>query len=217
MSVMDLIISRFKSNERALEILGRAWEILYIEGSSPDVGKRREHFFRLLLEKEFDLKVIPAHSTAKEVDFYIVTKDGKVGYSLKTTEGISTIKLSWDSFPGLGERDILKKAEEYPFEYPIIYVQGDRKKKKIAIYVFESEDIELAKVKCKDFWWIPKTGTNPRGYGISSKGVKFLIDMAKRKGNYVEKKYTPPNVEMLKDEYWAKWYSLIKELALKNH
>ncbi|WP_456327974.1 hypothetical protein [Archaeoglobus sp.] len=214
---MDLIISLFKSNEQALEILGRAWEILYIEGSSPDVGKRREHFFRLLLEKEFNLKVIPTPPTAKEVDFYIETNKGKIGYSLKTTEGISTIKLSWDSFPGLSKEEILKKAEKYPFTCPIVYVQGDRKRKKIAIYIFEPEDVELAKIECKNFWWIPKTGTNPRGYGISSRGVRFLIDMAKKKENYVEKKYIPPNVEMLKDEYWAKWYSLIKELALRSH
>jgi hypothetical protein len=34
---------------------------------------------------------------------------------------ISTIKLSWDSFPGLNEDEILRRVENYEFRHPIIY------------------------------------------------------------------------------------------------
>jgi len=62
---MDPLVKLLKNKPEALKILGSAWDVLYIEGSSPDVGKRRENFFRLLLEKEFGLDVRNAPSTER--------------------------------------------------------------------------------------------------------------------------------------------------------
>ena len=68
---MDPLIRLFREKPEALELLGRVWEILYVEGSTPDIGKRREGFIRMLLEKEFGLEVAPAPSMEREWDFRV--------------------------------------------------------------------------------------------------------------------------------------------------
>ena len=57
----DPLIQFLKNKPAVLDLLGRIWEILYLEGSTPDIGKRREHVIRVMLEEEFGLKVNPAH------------------------------------------------------------------------------------------------------------------------------------------------------------
>lgn len=69
---MDPIIRLFKEKPETLELLGRIWDILYIEGSTPDIGKRREMVIRMLLEKEFSLEVISAPPMEREYDFEVV-------------------------------------------------------------------------------------------------------------------------------------------------
>ena len=53
----DPLIQILKNKPEVLDLLGRIWEILYLEGSTPDIGKRREHIIRVMLEEEFRLKV----------------------------------------------------------------------------------------------------------------------------------------------------------------
>ncbi len=80
--------------------MGRLWEILYIEGSTPDVGKRREHIIRTLLEMEFGLKVIPAPPMERDWDFQVILDENRRQfYSLKITETVTTLKVAWNGFP----------------------------------------------------------------------------------------------------------------------
>ena len=208
---MDYIIQLLKSRPETLELLGRLWEILYIEGSTPDIGKRREHIIRTLLEMEFGLKVIPAPPMERDWDFQVILDENRrQSYSLNTTETITTLKVAWNGFPSL------ERARKFEFKYPILYVTANRKEKEISVYVFEIEDLEFLKMEIgDDIWWIPRSGTNPRGFGINTQSVKRLMEMAKAKGNAITKKYTPINMESLKREYWKKWYNLLKDLALK--
>ncbi|MCX8171043.1 MAG: hypothetical protein N3E47_03585 [Candidatus Bathyarchaeota archaeon] len=68
-----------REKPQALKILGGAWEILYVEGSAPDVGKRRENFLRLFFEKEFGLKV-RAPSTERGWDISIMIDEEERRY-----------------------------------------------------------------------------------------------------------------------------------------
>ena len=209
---MDYLIQLLKSRPEALELLGRLWEILYIEGSTPDIGKRREHIIRTLLEMEFGLKVIPAPPMERDWDFQVILDENRRQfYSLKTIETVTTLKVAWNGFPSL------ERARKFEFKYPILYVTANRKEKVISAYVFEIEDLESIKREIGDnIWWIPKSGTNPRGFGINTRSVKRLIETAKAKDNAITTKYTPINMESLKREYWKKWYNLLKNLALKH-
>ncbi|MEM0443917.1 MAG: hypothetical protein QXX19_08975 [Candidatus Caldarchaeum sp.] len=49
---MDELIALLKSRLDVLKFLGRAWDLLYLESKSPDVGIRRENLIRLVLENE---------------------------------------------------------------------------------------------------------------------------------------------------------------------
>ncbi len=110
----------------------------------------------------------------------------------------------------------LERARKFEFKYPTLYVTANRKEKVISAYVFEIEDLESIKREIGDnIWWIPKSGTNPRGFGINTRSVKRLIEIAKAKDNAITTKYMPINMERLKREYWKKWYNLLKNLALK--
>lgn len=180
-------------------------------GETPDIGKRRENLIRALLEMEFGLKVISAPPMERDWDFQVILDENRrQTYSLKTTETVTTLKVAWNGFPSL------ERARKFAFKYPILYVTANRKEKEISVYVFEVEDLESLKMEIGDnIWWIPKSGTNPRGFGINTQSVELLIERAKAKGNAITRKYTPINMESLKREYWRRWYDLLKDLALK--
>jgi len=91
---VDPLIQLLKSKPSVLDLLGRIWEILYIEGSTPDIGKRREHVIRIILEEELGLKVRPAPSMEREWDFSVVIGGEERKYSLKTAEVVTTIKVA---------------------------------------------------------------------------------------------------------------------------
>ena len=207
----DPLIQILKNKPEVLDLLGRIWEILYLEGSTPDIGKRREHVIRIMLEEEFGLKVNQAPPMEREWDFSIIIEGTERKYSLKTTEKITTVKVAWNGFPSL------ERARRFKFEYPILYVTGNRKEGKISIYVFELDDLEKLKEEMgDDMWWIPKSGTNPRGFGLNAKSIKNLIEKAKEKGNFVEANYQHVDVNAIEEKYWKMWYNLLKKLALGN-
>jgi len=215
----DIIISSFERKPETLELLGRAWDIFYFEGNSPDVGKRRENFIIQMLRKEFSLNVEQAADTEHEWDFKIIFEDGtEQYYSLKTTEGYSTVKVAWDGFPS--EDRILN----FEFHYNILYVVGNRKKHTIEISIIDVDDLRSLQKETKEdpskvekYWWIPKSGTNPRGFGLKSSTIKKLVENSKKKKNYILYEYSPlpkSKLERLRDEYFKGWYELIKKIAL---
>jgi len=96
-----------------------------------------------------------------------------------------------------------------------MYITGNRKEKEIAVYVFEPEDLNKLKEELgDDMWWIPRSGTNPRGFGINSHAVKRLIEKAVEKSNYIRTKYKPIDVNSIANNYWRSWYNVLKNLAL---
>lgn len=130
-------------------------------------------------------------------------------YSLKTAEVVTTIKVAWNGFPSV------ERAHRFEFKYPILYVTGNRRKGKISIYVFDVDDLEKLKDDIGDsMWWIPRSGTNPRGFGINANAVMILIEKAKKKGNFITAKYQHVNVNTIRERYWKVWYSMLKRLAL---
>ncbi len=208
---MDPIIRLFKGRPEVLELLGRVWDILYVEGSTPDIGRKRELFLRVLLEKEFNLKVTPAPPMERGYDFEIVIDGERRLYSVKTTETVTTVKVAWNGFPSL------ERARAFEFKHPILYVVGNRALGQINVYVFDLEDLGSLKSEMGDrMWWIPTGGTNPRGFGINSYAVRRLMSKAEAKGNYVSKEYSSINVAKVAKEYMDKYYELLKELALKH-
>ena len=207
----DPLIKLFKSKPSVLELLGRVWEILYIEGSTPDIGKRRENFVRELLKEEFGLQIKTAPPLEREWDFSVAIEGKERKYNFKTTEEISTLKVAWNGFPSK------ERIEKFRFENPILYVVGDKKEKAISVCVFELDDLEeLKKEMGTEMWWIPKSGTNPRGFGINTQAVRRLIEKAKRKGNFVAVKYKPVDVKTIESRYWKSWYEMLKKLALET-
>ena len=66
----------------------------------------------------------------------------------------------------------------------------------------------------RDFWWIPKSNTNPRGFGISAGAIRRLMEEARREGNHVGKHYKPvADLKQIIEDYWRGWYQLLKKLA----
>jgi len=65
-------------------------------------------------------------------------------------------------------------------------------------------------------WWVPRGGTNPRGFGISLMGVRRLKELASAKGNLVATKYKHVDVEGIRELYWDRWYRLLKCLAFRG-
>jgi len=65
-------------------------------------------------------------------------------------------------------------------------------------------------------WWIPRSGTNPRGFGIKVKAIEELIKKAGERGNFVTIRYRPINVEGIREKYWRSWYNILKKLALES-
>jgi hypothetical protein len=204
----DPLIQLFKSNPSILELIGRVWELLYIEGDSPDIGKRRENFIRELLKEEFSLQVNSAPSTERGWDFSIKFGEEERKYNLKTTEKVSTVKVAWNGFPSEN------RVQKFEFKSPILYITGNREEKTISIYVFELNDLEdLKKEMGSSMWWIPANKTNPRGFGIKTEAVRRLMEKAKKKGNFITYKYKPININSVKEKYWKNWYSMLKRLA----
>ena len=208
----DPIIKLFEENPDTLELLGRVWELLYIESSTPDIGKRRENFLKLLLRYEFGFIVEDAPDTERFWDFRIKINQDWYHYNMKTAEKAGTIKVAWDGFPSV------ERAESFSFKYPILYIVGNRSVKRIEVYVFSTELIYEVKNSMEQaklpFWWIPKNTTNPRGFGLSSEAVSKLIERSKKERNYVEKTYHFKNsLKKISEEYWRDWYYLLKKLA----
>jgi len=206
---VDLLIRLFKQRPDTLELLGRVWELLYIEGRAPDVGKRRENFIKLLLKYEFGLEVESAPDTERSWDFRVRVGSQWRTYSLKTTERLAIVKVAWNGFPSW------ERVESFSFEYPILYVTGDSSVKKIDIYVFTPMLISRVRDDMsRDFWWVPSSSTNPRGFGISTRAIRRLMMEAMREGNHVGKTYRPiSGLEQAVEDYWRGWYHLLKKLA----
>ncbi|MEM2189589.1 MAG: ThaI family type II restriction endonuclease [Nitrososphaerota archaeon] len=211
-SIVDPIIAILKGRPGALRILGGAWDIFYVEGRALDVGKRRENFFKLLLAKEFGLEVRSAPSTERGWDISVIIEGCERKYSIKTAEDTGTLKIAWNGFPSI------ERARTYRFEAPLLYIMRNRSENEVSVSVFDLDDIKRLRDRLGDnFWWIPRGGTNPRGFGLTGMAVKELLKAAKEKGNYVAVKYTPIDVEMVAADYWEGWYRLVKELALKPY
>ncbi len=139
-----------------------------------------------MLEEEFGLKVNPAPSMERDWDLSIIIEGKERRYSLKTTEKITTVKVAWNGFQSI------ERAQRFEFKHPILYVTGDRKERKVSVYIFEIDDLEELKKEVGDeMWWIPRRGTNPRGFGINVKAVKILINKAEKKGNFITANYRP--------------------------
>lgn len=119
------IIQLFKENPDVLELLGRFWEILYIEGSSPDIGRRRQNVIEILLEQELNLKTESSPRMIREWDLRVEEEGKKKRYSLKTTEGTATVKVAWNGFPSL------ERARKFDFKHPILYVIGNRENNRV--------------------------------------------------------------------------------------
>jgi len=206
---IDPLIKLFKQRLDTVELLGRVWELLYIEGSAPDVGKRRENFIKLLLRYEFGFKVESAPDTERSWDFRVKIGNHWYTYSLKTTERPTIVKVAWNGFPSW------ERAESFSFEYPILYITGDRSAKKIDLYVFTPALISSVRDDMgRDFWWMPRGGTNPRGFGISARAIRRLMEEAERGGNHVGKTYKPvSDLRRAVEGYWRGWYYLLKKLA----
>lgn len=220
---IDPIINLFNNNKTAVILLGRVWELLYFEGTSPDVGKRRENFIVTMLKHEFNLPVEQAPSTEKSWDFNVLINGQKRYYSLKTAEasgGYSIIKVAWDGFPSK------ERVLNYEFKHNILYVQRNKRLNKIEMFVFDVNDLQALKEKSMEsytefnnIWWLPKSNTNPRGFGLQGKAVKQLIQQAKEKGNYTYGIYPPlkqSEIGELKEAYFKGWYRILKELALRG-
>ena len=216
-SQKDIIIQLFENNREYLKLLGRAWEVLYFEGHSPDVGKRRENFIIQMLKKEFNLNIIQAADTEREWDFKIIREDGSERYyNLKTTEGYSILKLAWDGFP------TVERILNFKFHYNILYVVGNRRTHTVEISVISIDDLKGIQKKTtgetlEEYWWVPKSGTNPRGFGLNTKTVKMLVEKAKERGDYIKMGYDPippAKINELKDKYFEEWYELIKRIAM---
>lgn len=208
------LLAEKKQND-VLKILCYAWDVLYIEGRSPDVGKRRENLLRLILENELKLKVSVAPSTLKDWDISVKIGNEERRYSVKTREDCGIVKVAWNGFPSY------ERARRYEFKAPILYIIRSRhedRKNEVSVFVFEIEDIEHVKKKLGDkFWWIPQNRTNPRGFGLSKEAINELINVAKRKGNYVSDvcESVELNLEKITEAYWNGWYNLVRRLALE--
>lgn len=208
---MDKLIELLKVRRDALEFLGQVWELLYLEGKSPDVGIRRENFIRLMLENELNLKVEIAPPMERSWDFKVLIDDEARYYSLKTAENISPIKTAWNGFP------TIERARRHQFKHPILYVKNDRRRREMSIFVFTVEDLlEIGRELRDRMWWIPRGGTNPRGFGISRLAVKRLMEMAVKAGNYVGAKYESIEIANVSAEYWREWYGLLKRLSRRK-
>ena len=204
----DPLIGFLKNRMDVLRLLGRIWQLLYIEGVAPDVGKRRENAIRLLLKEELGLDVNMAPEMERGWDFSIRFGADEIKYSLKTSEEIGVIKVAWNGFPSR------ERVERFTFENPILYVVRDKESNRISVCVFELDDLETVRnEKQIQVWWIPRSNTNPRGFGLSIRAVKELMRKAQIKGNFVFTEYESIPVESLREKYWKKWYELLKELA----
>ncbi|MDW8359328.1 MAG: hypothetical protein RMK31_01935, partial [Candidatus Caldarchaeum sp.] len=163
---MDELLGLLKAKTDVLKLLGQMWELLYIESKSPDVGIRRENLVRLLLRKEIGLEVEPAPPMERSWDFKVIIGEREKFYSLKTAEGPSAIKVAWNGFPSM------QRARRHQFVHPILYIKNDRKRNEISVAVFDVSDLETVQREMGNaMWWMPRGGTNPRGFGISSRAV----------------------------------------------
>lgn len=195
-----------KSNKRFLELLEAAWGLFYFEGSSPDVGLRRQNFIRMALEKELGLEVEEAQPLERQVDLIVKTNDKKA-YSLKTMESVGTLKVSWNSYPDV-ER-LKEAAKNFEFKAPILFIHRE------GIYVFEVDDIEEVRRELgfDGFWSIPSREVNPRGFGIKSGAVRRLMRIAEEKGNFIRIEGMRLEDEEIRKKYFEWWYEFVKGFA----
>jgi len=201
----DPLIRRIKKKPDFIRLLEKAWGIFYFEGSGPDIGIRRESFFKEALKEELGLKIREAPTLERQVDFYIQIDKKWHPYSLKTMESIGTLKVSWNSFPDV-ER-LREAARSFKFKAPIIFIYRN------GICVFEVEDLERVRRELgfASFWAIPRQEVNPRGFGIRSGALRKLIEIAKQKGNFIEITGERIEDENARKEYFKRWFKFIKE------
>lgn len=204
----DPLISKIKQNARFRELISRAWDIFYIEGRGPDVGIRRENFIRLAIQKELGLKIERAPSLERQIDFYVVVDGRKLPYNLKTMESIGTMKVAWNSYPNVEK--LREAARSFKFKAPILFFHRE------GVYVFEIEDLEEVREELgfDDFWAIPRREVNPRGFGIKAGALRKLMEIARRKGNFVELTPVKLDLNKVRRTYLEGWYELVKKIAL---
>lgn len=205
---IDPLIQILRERPGVLELLGRIWEILYIEGSTPDVGTRRQNVIQAMLREELGLEVKPSPSMERGWDFSVFIGGEERRYSLKTTEKVAIVKVAWNGFPSI------VRARSFQFKHPILYITRNERRREVSAYVFDVKDIEELKMKMgDDMWWIPSSKTNPRGFGIKSEAIRKLIEKAKKKGNFVTVSYQPVDADSVREKYWKEWYAVLKRLA----
>jgi len=199
---VDPLISLLKDKEDVVEFLAKGFKALSDVIKTPDIGMRRQELFIATLKK---LGVVEEaeEQLKREIDFYLKTEEGLKPYSLKTMKNVDTIKIAWNGFPSR------ERVESFEFTCPIVYVTEK------GIYVFELEDIKSVKeeMKFEDFWWIPKSTTNPRGFGIYKKAVERLIERAKSKGNYIPLREI--HAEINREDYLEAFYEMVRKLVEK--
>lgn len=203
---MDPLISLLKRQRDVVEFIARGFKILSHIIKTPDVGKRRQELFIITLKKKFS-NVEEAGELEREVDFYLIVDDKKKPYSLKTVSNLSQLKVAWNGFPSK------ERIDKFQFTCPIVYIE-----EKEGLFVFELEDIESVKRELgfENFWWIPKSNTNPRGFGISRKAVKRLKEIAKSKDNYIH--FPSINEKIDRGDFMEAFYEMMEKLVnkLKN-
>lgn len=95
-SMPDAIIQKIGSDPAFVGLIARAWYVLAIEGSTPDIGRRRENLVRLALRNELHLQVEePEQQMGRQLGFYCIIEGERRPYSFKSTCS-HTLKVAWD-------------------------------------------------------------------------------------------------------------------------
>jgi hypothetical protein len=197
-----------KQSPDFLNLIGRMWSVFNIEGTTPDVGKRRENFVRIALEKELGFKLQrPETELQRQIDFFIIEKNVKSPYSFKSTTS-HTIKVAWD---GNVTEDRLR---HFSFKNPILLLYKSKDEKRLSgFYVFDVDDLNSVMQQMgKNFWPTINPLSNPRGFGPSGKALTRLLEIAVQKKNFVEVNF--PRITVDEEKYWTEWYNFMKGVLL---
>lgn len=203
----NFIINKICNKPEFLELVERVWNIIYIEGSSPDIGRRRENFVKLALKYALGLTTEPPeHEMERQLDFYLVEGEKRHPYSFKSTDS-HTLKVAWDG--NVTE----ERLANFVFTTPILMLYASSTKiRESGFYLFEVDDLTLTKFKLGDnFWSMPGQETNPRGFGVTGKSLAMLLELAKEKGNFVKVNLGRGKVD--EEKYWAQWYAFMTKVA----
>ena len=205
--VPNVIIQKISSKPAFAELIAKAWYVLAIEGSTPDIGRRRENFVRLALKYDMGLEIEESEREMdRQLDFYYVDGGKRYPYSFKSTCS-HTLKVAWN---GNVTQDRLDRFE---FTTPILMLyESNSKIRSHGFYLFEVADLNRVKSELGDnFWSLPRQETNPRGFGFTGQALSRLLEIAKNKGNFVKVDFRPVQID--KDKFWSQWYESIKKVA----